>query len=114
MLDRAALVAATRAHGRVVRVVITRVRVEDGSIDELAELFDTTNRELVAEHDDWIGAWFTADRENNEVTVIARWKDPASYQRLRASEEFAATMARFAARFVDPPEVSINQLLVEM
>ena len=94
--------------------VITRVEVEPGSIDELAELFDATNRDLVAEHPDWVGAWFTADRASSEVTVIARWKDATSYTRLRESEDFQQIMSSFARRFVSPPEVSVNELLVEM
>jgi heme-degrading monooxygenase HmoA len=94
--------------------VITTVRVEEGSIDELAALFDATNRELVAGHDDWLGAWFTADRETSTVAVIARWSDADSYDRLRNSDEFRSTMARFAERFVGPPNVSINEILVEM
>ena len=94
--------------------VVTRVRVQPGSIDELAALFDATNRELVAGHDDWLGAWFTADRAENEVTVIARWADPDSYRRLRNSPEFQSTMARFAMMFAGPPAVSTNEILVEM
>ncbi|MEM9132597.1 MAG: antibiotic biosynthesis monooxygenase [Actinomycetota bacterium] len=95
-------------------VVITTVKVAEGSIPELAELFDTTNRDLVAEHEDWLGAWFTANHETSEVTVIARWTDPTSYERLRSSETFARTMSRFATRFVAPPEVRVNEVLVEM
>lgn len=94
--------------------VTTTVPVEPGSIDDLAALFDATNRELVARHDDWHGAWFTANRETNHVTVVARWSDPASYRRLRESPEFAATMARFAERFTGPPAVTVNEILVEM
>jgi heme-degrading monooxygenase HmoA len=94
--------------------VITKVKVQSGSIDELATLFDETNRSLVAAHEDWKGAWFTANRETNEVTVIARWSDPESYTRLRNSEEFGQVMSRFAERFVGPPEVTVNELLVEM
>jgi len=94
--------------------VMTRVRVEEDSIDELAELFDATNRELVADHDDWLGAWFTADRATSEVTVIARWRKADSYERLRNSSEFQSTMAQFARRFVGPPTVSVNEILVEM
>jgi hypothetical protein len=52
--------------------VVTRVKVRPGSIDGLAALFDSTNRELVAGHDGWLGAWFTANRADNEVTVIAK------------------------------------------
>jgi quinol monooxygenase YgiN len=94
--------------------VITRVQVEPGSIDELAALFDETNRDLVASHTDWKGAWFTANRETNEVTVIARWADADSYTRLRESDEYAQIMSRFAARFTGPPSITINELLVEM
>jgi len=94
--------------------VFTTVAVEPGSIDELATLFDTTNRALVADHDDWLGAWFTADREAHTVTVVARWRSPDSYRRLRESPEFIQTMDRFAARFTAPPEVRIHEILVEM
>ena len=94
--------------------VITTVEVEPGSIPELATLFDATNRDLVAEHDDWLGAWFTASHETNTVAVIARWTDAASYQRLRSSPEFEQTMSRFASKFVGPPSVSVNEILVDM
>jgi len=94
--------------------VITRVTVQPDSIDHLAELFDSTNRELVAEHEDWKGAWFTANRETNEVTVIARWSNAASYDSLRSSPAFGQVMAKFAERFAGPPTVSVNELLVDM
>lgn len=94
--------------------VMTRVKVQPGSIDELAALFDATNRQLVADHSDWLAAWFTANRENDEVTVIAHWRDADSYDRLRNSPEFGATMAQFSASFTAPPEVTINEILVEM
>ena len=94
--------------------VVTTVKVNPESIDRLAALFDETNRDLVAGHDDWLGAWFTANRERGEVTVIARWHDPSSYQALRESPQFQSTMARFAEDFVEPPQVSINEILVEM
>ncbi len=94
--------------------VITRVKVQPESIDQLAALFDETNRALVAEHDDWKGAWFTANREANEITVIARWSNPESYAKLRNSEAFSDVMARFAEKFAGPPEVTVNELLVEM
>lgn len=94
--------------------VLTKVKVHPGSIDGLAALFDETNRDLVAGHDDWLGAWFTANRENNEVTVIARWRDAESYRTLRNSEGFQATMAQFAEQFAGPPSVSVNEVLVEM
>lgn len=94
--------------------VVTTVKVNPDSIDNLAALFDATNRDLVAGHDDWLGAWFTADRERGEVTVIARWRDPASHHALRQSPQYRSTMARFAEEFVEPPQVSINEILVEM
>ena len=95
-------------------VVMTTVEVKPGSIDELAELFDSTNRELVAGHDDWVSAEFTADREANVVTVLARWRDAASYETLRSSPEFGATMALFAPHFAGPPSVQVNEVLVQM
>ena len=95
-------------------VVITTVEVEQGSIQELASLFDSTNRELVAGHEDWLGAWFTAHHGRSEITVIARWANADSYERLRASYEFNEVMSQFAAKFVRPPSVSINEILVEM
>ena len=95
-------------------IVMTTVEVKPGSIDELAELFDSTNRELVAGHDDWVSAEFTADREANTVTVLARWRDATSYDALRSSPEFGATMAQFAPHFVGPPTVQVNEVLVQM
>ncbi len=94
--------------------VVTTVKVRPGSIDELAALFDSTNRDLVASHDDWLGAWFTANRVTSEVTVIARWRDADSYATLRNSPEFQVVMASFAAEFTGPPQVSVNEILVEM
>lgn len=94
--------------------VMTRVKVRQGSIDGLAALFDETNRALVAGHDDWLGAWFTADRVRHEVTVIARWRNAQSYEELRDSADFQSVMAGFAEAFVGPPSVSINEILVEM
>lgn len=94
--------------------VLTTVKVNEGSIDELAGLFDATNRELVAGHDDWLGAWFTANRATSEVTVIAQWRNAASYEALRGTEEFQATMAQFAQQFAGPPAISVNEILVQM
>ncbi len=94
--------------------VITTVKVKPDSIDGLAQLFDETNRALVAGHDDWLGAWFTANRDENEVTVIARWRNAASYEALRESPEYESIIARFAPEFAGPPHVSVNEILVEM
>ena len=95
-------------------IVVTTIEVEPGSIDTLAKLFDSTNRDLVAPHDDWIAAYFTANRSTNMVTVIAHWREAASYEVLRSSAEFQATMAKFAEMFVGPPQVSVNEVLIEM
>lgn len=95
-------------------VVMTTVEVEPGSIDELAALFDETNRSLVAGHDDWLAAYFTADRSSDTVTVIAHWASAASYEALRESEEYRSTISRFATRFTGPPRVAIHEVLVEM
>jgi quinol monooxygenase YgiN len=95
-------------------VVVTTIEVEPGSIDRLAELFDSTNRELVAPHDDWLAAYFTANRSTNMVTVIAHWREAASYEALRSSAVFQSTMAKFAESFVGPPSISVNEVLVEM
>ena len=94
--------------------VLTTVQVREGSIDELAALFSSTNRQLVAEHEDWLGAWFNANRSTNEVTVIARWRAAESYERLRSSPDFQEAMGRFAESFVGPPKVSVNEVIVEM
>lgn len=95
-------------------VVMTTVEVEPGSIDELAALFDDTNRVLVAAHRDWLAAYFTADRSSNTVTVIAHWARAESYEALRASDEYRSTIATFADRFTGPPTIVVNEVLVEM
>ena len=88
--------------------------MKEGSIDGLAHLFDATNRELVAGHDDWLSATFSANRESSEITVIARWASDTGYTKLRESADFQQIMGRFAAEFVAPPVVTINEVLVEM
>ena len=94
--------------------VVTRIKVKEGSIPELAALFEATNHDLVAGHDDWLGAWFTANHETSEITVIAHWAIAESYGVLRDSDEFKQTMSQFATKFVGPPVVSINEILVKM
>ena len=95
-------------------LVVTTVEVVPDSIDVLAALFDETNRELVAGHDDWLSADFTADREANTVMVVARWRRAESYVALRESPEFGATMALFAPHFAGPPTVATYEVLVHM
>lgn len=95
-------------------LVTTQVTVPAEKIDDLAALFDATNRDLVSAHDDWLGATFTANRETGEIRVIARWRDAESYRALRDSPEYVSTMARFAPSFTEPPVVTITEVLIEM
>lgn len=95
-------------------VVITTVPMKPGTIDEAAQLFAETNPDLVADEADWHGAQFTADREAGVITVIARWSDADSYQRLRSSERFQAAMAKFGPLFAGPPDVRVHEVLFEM
>lgn len=95
-------------------VVMTTVVVQPDSIDALAQLFDATNHALVAQHEDWLAAYFTADRETNTVTVLAHWRQAESYEALRTSEEFQQIMGQFAPRFAGPPVVAVHEVLVEM
>lgn len=95
-------------------VVLTTIPVKQGAIDEVARLFEETNRPLVESEPDWMGAWFTASRERDEITNIAHWNSAAAYERLRNSDQFEATMAKFAHLFTGPPSISINEVLVEM
>ena len=95
-------------------VVLTTIPVKEGSIDDVARLFEETNRALVEGRAEWLGAYFTANRERGEITNIAHWRSAEAYQRLRDSVEFKATMALFADMFVGPPVISINEVLVEM
>jgi quinol monooxygenase YgiN len=95
-------------------LVTTTVSVDPGEIDALALLFDETNRDLVAAHGDWLGATFSANRVTGEIRVIARWRNPDSYELLRTSDAYVAAMARFAPSFTGPPEIAITEVLVEM
>jgi quinol monooxygenase YgiN len=72
------------------------------------------NPPLVAAEADWLGAWFTGNRERSEITNIALWKNAESYERLRNSEAFRNTMSQFADLLAGPPTITINELLVEM
>ncbi len=95
-------------------LVTTTVSVDPDAIDGLAALFDETNRDLVAAHSDWLGATFSANRDSGEIRVIARWRNPDSYELLRTSDAYASAMARFAPSFTGPPEIAITEVLVEM
>ncbi len=94
--------------------VMTKVKLKPGTADACARLFQETNPALVANASDWKGAQMLFDEENNTVTVLATWSDLESYHRLRSSEAFGTTMARFAQFFAGPPDITSHRLLVEM
>lgn len=96
------------------KVVVTKVKLKPGSADACAELFRETNPVLVREEPDWLGARMAVDRENDVVTVMATWRDGTSYEALAKSERFKTTMAGFAPLFASPPEITINDVLVDM
>lgn len=54
--------------------VLTAISVKAEAVDEVAKLFEEKNRPLVADQPDWLGAWFTGNRDRNEITNIALWK----------------------------------------
>ena len=95
--------------------------IDTGEINEIKEAATwgfidgvTTNPSLVASQKDWVSATFTVNRETNEITVMAFWKEDESYLEFSSSADFQHTMAQFARHFVAAPEVTINQILVDM
>ena len=95
-------------------VVMTRVKLKPDSANICAKIFEDSNPELVANEPDWLGARMLFDPQANIVTVIANWKNAEAYQQLSSSEKFQNTMMQFRDLFDGPPEISINNLLVEM
>ena len=95
-------------------VVMTRVKLKPGTSEICADLFQKTNRELVSSEPDWLGARMIFDHNTGVLTVLATWRDPDSYQRLRNSLRFQSTMQEFGQHFASPPEISINEVLVDM
>ena len=96
------------------KVVITKVKLKPGLADACAKLFRETNPVLVREEPDWLGARMVVDRENDVVTVMATWRNGTSYEALANSERFTTTMASFAQLFASPPEITVNDVLVDM
>ena len=94
--------------------VITNVRLKPGRIDDVREIFRRTNEALFADQDDWVDAIFTANRRDDEVTVIARWKSVDSYRAFTAGDPYKAAMAKFEPYFAHPPTVDVNEILVEI
>jgi heme-degrading monooxygenase HmoA len=95
-------------------VVMTTVQLKPGTIDTVVQLFAVSNPALVASQEDWIEAKFTANREENRVTVLAFWRDADSYRAFRAGGEYTQVMSQFAPHFAGPPQVEINEVLLAM
>ncbi len=95
-------------------IVMTKVQLQPGKIDTVRDLFAQTNPQLVANQPDWIEAKFTADRTNDQVTVLAYWRSAESYRTFSADETFRQTMSQFAPHFAGPPEITISEVLFEM
>lgn len=94
--------------------VITHARLKPGRIDDVREIFRRTNQALVADQEDWVGAIFTANRRDDEVTVVARWKSADSYRAFAAGQAYRQAMAEFERYFAHPPTVDVNEILVEI
>jgi heme-degrading monooxygenase HmoA len=95
-------------------VVMTTVQLKSGKIDAVCALFEETNPDLVKNQTDWVEAKFTANREEDRVTVLAFWQNADSYKTFSSSDAFRQVMSQFAAYFAGPPRVTINEILFEM
>ena len=95
-------------------VVMTTVQLKSGKIDEVRDLFEKTNPDLVKDQTDWVKAKFTANRETNQVTVLAFWRNPSSYKTFSSSDNFKQVMSQFAPYFAGPPQITIHEVLFEM
>ncbi len=95
-------------------VVMTRVKLKPGTHEKCAELFRQSNPNLVSSEPDWLGARMIYDHGSGVVTVLATWRDVDSYKRLSSGAEFQTTMRAFGSFFADPPEISMNEVLVDM
>ena len=95
-------------------VVMTRVKLRTGTSEKCAELFRQSNPELVSDEPDWQGAQMIFDREANVVTVLATWRDAESYEKMSDSAKFKTAMSKFGQFFASTPEVSVNEVMVDM
>jgi len=95
-------------------VVMTSVHVKPDSIPKIQDVFQRTNPDLVAGQGDWLEAKFTANFDQNLVTVLAFWKDQESYRTFSSSEPFKKVMSQFRPYFEEAPEVTVNEVLFEM
>lgn len=96
------------------QMVITKVKLKPGSIDACAQLFRETNPDLVRNEPDWLGARMVVDRDNDTVTVMATWRTVASYEAFSKAQSFQATIGRFQQLFASPPDITVNDLVVDM
>ena len=95
-------------------MVITTVQLKPDSIETVRALFEATNLDLVKGQDYWVSATFTANYAEDEVTVLAVWRNAESYRRFSVGEQFRSVMGQFASYFAGPPRVSVNEILFEM
>lgn len=95
-------------------VVMTKVKLRDGTHAQCAELFRDTNPALVKSEPDWLSAKMLFDQGTNTVTVLANWKSISSYQAFSSSSEFRSTMQQFGVFFAGKPEITTHEVLVEM
>lgn len=95
-------------------IVETTVNLHEGKINEVLELFKSTNPQLVRDESDWIKASFSSVEEKDVVIVRAEWKSKASYLRFSNSKKFKAMMRQFGKYFIDKPKVTISKILFEM
>jgi quinol monooxygenase YgiN len=97
-----------------VYIVLTRVKLHAGTVEKCAELFRQSNPDIVSEEQDWHGAQMIFDSETDVVTVLAKWSDASSYRRMSDSPKFKKAMSEFGQFFASAPEVSVNDVLVDM
>jgi len=95
-------------------VVITKVQLKSGQIETVQKLFEETNPALVESQTEWLRAIFTANKETNQVTILAFWKNSDAYQKFSSSSPFQQVMSQFSNYFASPPDVTINEVLFEM
>jgi quinol monooxygenase YgiN len=95
-------------------VVMTRVKLRTGTSGQCAELFRQSNPDIVRREKDWLGARMIFDSETNIVTVLATWRNAESYKKLSTSAAFQETMQKFGQFFASSPEISTNDVLVDM
>ena len=96
------------------QMVITRVQVKPGAVDACAALFGKTNPDLVRNQPDWLEARMVVDRDTDTITVMALWQNAHSYHEMRNTSAFRDVMQGFGEFFASPPDVSINDVLVDM